>query len=252
MTSPLTMISPLTLRSQVRVLACAFFLICAPAWAFGLGSNLLYTGDATTVAPGKTQFLLFTDSTYPARARIGGINLRPGLTGNLDAKIGYSYLWNFSGPNAQLGPNLGLKWRFAGDGRKKPSLAVSTLYVINTDVGGRSHKNDWAATLIASYPTRAAEVLFNYGRVWVGDDVPDLRYVGVALVRPVSKHTLTALEYASLERIGPGGPAALGKQVSAGLVYAQPKSWSYGFQIAYLPEGVRVKWHTTLGVATYF
>lgn len=236
----------------MRALAYAFLLLCAPAWAFALGNNLLYTGDASTVPPGKTQALFFTDTTYPARARIGGINLRPGLTGNVDAKIAYSYLWNFSGPDAQLGPNIGLKWRFAGDGRKKPSLAVSGLYVINQDVGGRSHKNDWASSLIASYPTRAAEVLFNYGRVWVGDDVPDLRYIGVALVRPVSKHAITALEYSSLERIGTGGPRALGNQVSVGLVYVQPKSWSYGLQVAYLPEGARVKWHMTLGAAMYF
>lgn len=235
----------------MRVIACIALLICLPVSAFALGSNLLYTGDASTVPPGQTQLLLLTDATHPSRTRIGGINLRPGITSNVDAKFAYSYLWNLAGPNAQLGPNLGVKWRFAGDGVKRPSLAISSLYLINQDIGGRSHKNDWAATLIASYPSRVGEILLNYGHVWVGDNIPDLRYIGAALVRPVSKHVVVALEYSSLQRVGQG-PRALGNQVSAGIVYIQRQAWSYGLQVGYLPEGANVQWHTTLGAATYF
>lgn len=234
------------------VVPYVFMIMFLPVCALSLGSNLLYTGDALTVPPGKTQLLLFTDSTHPSQARIGGISLRPGLTSNVDVKVAYSYLWNLSGPNAQLGPNVGVKWRFAGDGRKEPSLAISSLYVINQDIGGRSHKSDWGATLIGSYPTRLAEALFNYGHVWVGDNVPDLRYLGAALVRPVSKHTLVAVEYSSLERVNPGGPPALGGQYAAGLVYVQPKSWSFGLQIAYLTDARNARWHTTLGAAMNF
>lgn len=130
-----------------------------PVSAFALGSNQLYTGDPLTVAPGRTQFQLFTDHTRPASARLGGVAFRRGLTSNTEVKLAYSYLWNFGGPDVQLGPNVGFKWRFAGDGRKEPSLAVSTLYVFNHSVGGRSRRNDCAATLIGSYPTRYAEIL---------------------------------------------------------------------------------------------
>ena len=236
----------------MRAVFCVVLILCVRGSALGLGSNLLYTGDATTVPQGQTQLLLMTDGSHPSRNRLAGINLRPGLTSNFDLKIAYSYLWNLAGPDAQLGPNVGFKWRFAGDGRKEPSMAVSSLYVINNDVGGRSHKNDWGATLIGSYPTRFAEVLLNYGHVWVGDNVPDMRYIGAALVRPVSKHTIVALEYSSLGRVNNGGPRALGAQYAAGLVYVQPKSWSFGLQIGYLPDGQNFQWHTTLGAATSF
>jgi hypothetical protein len=227
-------------------------LVCMAVCAFGLGNNQLYTGDPSTVPPGKTQAQLYTDSTHPSSARLGGVQFRHGLTGNLDAKLAYSYLWNFDGPNVQLGPNVGVKWRFAGDGRRKPSLAISTLYVISQSVGGQPRKNDYAATLIGSYHTRHAELLANFGRVWVGDNVPDLRFTSFALVRPVSKRTIVALEYSSLTRIGAGGPSALGRQVAAGIVYGRPLGWSYGFQAAYLLDNTRTKWHTTLGVSTYF
>lgn len=220
--------------------------------ALGLGSNLLYTGDATTIPPGQTQLLLMTDGSHPSNNRLAGINLRPGVTSNVDLKFAYSYIWNLAGPDTQLGPNLGFKWRFAGDGHKKPSMAISGLYVINNDVAGRSHKNDWGATLIGSYPTRIAEVLFNFGHVWVGDNVPDLRYIGAALVRPVSNHMVVAAEYSSLERVNNSGPKPLGRQYTAGLVYIQPKSWSVGLQVGYLPKGRNFQWHTSLGIAKNF
>lgn len=223
-----------------------------PMWTFGLSNNQLYTGDPSTVPPNLTQLQLFTDSTYPGRSRLGGVALTRGITSNVDARLAYSYLWNFNGPNAKLGPNIGFKWRFVGDGIKRPSLAVSSLCVINQSIGGRSQKSDYAATLLASYPNKYAEILANFGHVWVGDNVPDLRYIGFALVRPVSKYTIIALEYSSLERTQASKRPALGNQIAAGIVYGKPGGWSYGFQIGYLPQGVRVKWHTTLGVSTYF
>lgn len=239
-------------KLHLGMLACVLILTALAAPVFGLGNNQLYTGDPSTVAPGKTQLQLYTDSSRPERTRLGGIALRRGLTGNADLRVAYSYLWNFSGPNVQLGPNLGLKWRFAGDGRKKPSLAISALCVFNQSVGGQSRKSDYAATLIGSYPTRHAELLANYGRVWVADNIADLRFVSLAAVRPVAKRTIVALEYSSLTRIGARGPAPLGRQVAAGVVYSGGSGWSYGFQAGYLLDLPDVKWHTTVGVATYF
>jgi hypothetical protein len=226
--------------------------LCSPRLASALGNNQLYTGDPSTVAPGKTQFQLYTDTSRAAQTRVGGVAFRHGLTRNTELKLAYSYLWNAAGPNVQLGPNIGLKWRFIGDGRKKPSMAISGLYVINHDIAGRSRKNDTGATLIGSYPTRYAELLGNYGHVWVGEKAPDLRYLSLAAVRPVAKTTVVALEYSSVARIGAGGPRPLGRQWAAGLVYGSGSGWSYGLQVGYLLDNPRSKWHTTLGVATYF
>lgn len=236
----------------MRAIACVLLLIWVPASALGLGENQLYVGDPSTVKPGLTQLQLYTDATYPARARLGGMSLRRGLTTNTDLKLAYSYLWNFSGPDASLGPNIGLKWRFAGDGRMKPSLAVSALCVLNQESGGRAHKSDYGASLIGSCPTPVGVVLANYGHVWVGDNIPDLRYVGLALVRPVAKRTLVALEYSDFERVRNSGPNPPKRQIAAGMIYKGGSGWNYGLQVGYLPEGVKVKWHTTLGVATYF
>jgi hypothetical protein len=236
----------------VKLLALVCMIISAPTSVSALGSNQLYTGDPSTIPPGKTQLLAFTDTTHPARARLGGFALRPGLSSNADAKIAYSYLWNLSGPDAQIGPNVGLKWRFAGNGTSDPSLAVSVLYVINQNMGGRNHKNDHGATLIGLYPNRFAHVLANFGRVWVGDKVPDLQYVGLALARPVSRRALAAVEYSSVKRLGPGGAPALGHQVAVGLVYRADHSQTYSAEVGHLPDGNRVKWHMTLGVSTVF
>jgi hypothetical protein len=227
-------------------------LVFAPACAFALGSNQLYTGDAYTIPPGKTQALAFTDHTRPARARLGGIQIRPGLTGNVDAKIAYSYLWNSSGPDAQFGPNVGLKWRFAGNGIANPSLAISALYAINASVGGRPHKNDVGATLIGTYPIGHGELLANFGHVWVGDNVPDLRFVSFAAVRPVAKHALIALEYSSIRRLGNGGAPTPGGQVAAAIVYGDRLGWTYSAELGYLPDAERVRWHATFGIGVVF
>lgn len=186
------------------------------------------------------------------KTRLGGAALRRGVTGNTDVKLAYSYLWNSNGPNAQLGPNVGVKWRFARDWLRKPSLAISALCVMNQKSNGRSHKSDYGATLIGSCSAGFAYVLVNYGHVWVGDNVPDLRYVGFALVRPVSKRMLAALEYADVERLGSGGPPVPKRQIAAGLVYGYGSRCIYSIEVGYLPDGVRIKWHTTLGGSDVF
>jgi len=227
-------------------------LVCIPTCAFGLGSNQLYTGDAWTVPAGKTQALMFTDHTRPVRTRLGGFALRHGLSSNADAKLAYSYLWNASGPNAEFGPNVGLKYRIAGNGLTNPSLAASLQYAASPRTGGRSHKSDYGATLIGSYPTPFAEILANFGRAFIGDDVPDLRLVSFAVVRPVASHALVAAEYSSIQRLGPGGPPVPRHQIAAAVVYGSRLGWSYSVEVGYLPDGERVKWHTTLGVGTVF
>lgn len=235
----------------MRTLALVCLLTLAPVWALALGNNQLYTGDPSTVSPGKTQFQLYTDASKPNQARLGGVAFRRGLTSNTELKLAYSYLWNFDGPDVSTGPNMGIKWRFAGDGRKKPSLAVSALWA-RTGISGQPNRDDRGATLIGSYPTRYGEILANFGRVWIGSNTPDLRFVSLAAVRPVAKRTIVALEYSSLTRIGSGGPSPLGRQIAAGMVYLSGSGWSYGFQAGYLVDNPKFKWHTTVGVATYF
>lgn len=235
----------------MRTLALISVLICLPVCVLALANNQLYTGDPSTVPPGKTQAQLFGDTTLPSRTKVWGVELRHGLTSNVDAKIAYSYLWNLQGPNAQIGPNVGAKWRFAGDGMKKPSLAISTLWVIDQSGGGHQHKGDYGASLIASYPGHHGEFLFNYGHVWVGDNIPDLQYLGLARAQQLSKRVIVALEYSSIQRVSGGGPPTLGGQVVAGLVYGDLTGTSYGLQVGYLLD-TKIKWHTTLGVSTYF
>jgi hypothetical protein len=239
-------------RLQIRTLVWLFLLGFAPANSHAIGSDQLYTGDAWTVPPGKTQALVFTDATWPARTRLGGIQLRPGVTGNVDAKIAYSYLWNFNGPNAQFGPNVGLKWRFAGNGLTDPSLAVSTLYAINTRVGSAPHKNDIGATLIGSCPVRNGEVLADFGHVWAGDNVPDLRFVSFAFAQRTATRTLVALEYSSIQRLGGGKPSGPGHQVAAAVVYGDRMGWTYSAELGYLPDAQHVRWHATFGIGVVF
>jgi len=77
----------------------------------------------------------------------------------MDAKAAYSYLWNSNGPNAQFGPNVGVKWRFAGDGWTNPSLAVSAQYAISQGGATRNHKGDWGFAIIGLYPTRQVSAI---------------------------------------------------------------------------------------------
>lgn len=236
------------MENALRV--CLLALI--PVSAFAIGNNQLYTGDAFTIPPGKTQALIFTDTTRPARTRLGGIQLRPGVTGNVDAKIAYSYLWNYSGPNAQFGPNVGLKWRFAGSGLTNPSMAISALYAVNTRIGHKPQKNDVGATLIGTYPIGRGEALGNFGHVWTGNSVPDLRFVSFAFAQRIAKRTLVALEYSNVERLGSGKPPGPGRQIAAAIVCGERMGWSYSAEIGYLPDAQHIRWHATFGIGVVF
>lgn len=236
----------------MRILAVVCILVFAQACAFGLANNQLYVGDASTVAPGRTQLQLFTDTARPSSARLGGTQLRRGLTDNAELKLAYSYLWNNKGPNAQIGPNVGAKWRFAGDGLRKPSLAVAALYAVSKVSGAPSRQKGFGMTLVGSRSVRFAHVLLNYGRAWLSGNASDLRYIGLALVRPTSKHMLVALEYSDVERLGNSGPPAPGRQFAAGVIYSSASRWTYSAETGYLPDTATAKWHTTLGVSTTF
>jgi len=88
--------------------------------------------------------------------------------------------------------------------------------------------------------------------VFVGDNVPDLRFFSCALTRPVAPRTLAALEYSTIRRIGNGGAPTSGRQVAAGLVYGERVGWTYSAELSYVLDSKPVKWHTTLAVAVVF
>lgn len=214
--------------------------------------NQLYTGDAFTVPPGKAQFQLFQDTTPNRTYRLAGSALTIGLTYNLDFRAAYSYLWNNIGPDAKIGPNFGFKWRFIGDGRRKPSMAVSALHSSNTTIGAGPRNTNFGALLIGSYPSRHFTFLGNLGRVWTGEDNPDLYYLSFALVRNTSKYTLMAVEYSDLRRTDRSGEQSVNSQYALGVVYSPDKKWSYSLQVGYLPENPRFSYRTTLGISVYF
>jgi hypothetical protein len=223
-----------------------------PLRAFALGNNQLYTGDASTVPPGKTQFQLFTDHTFGVQTRLAGTAFRFGTSKNTEAKLAYSYLWNFQGPDSQIGPNVGFKWRFVGNGWTNLSVAASALYATTKGTGGASHRSDCGAVLIVTYPTKVVGVLANVGRVWVGEDIPDLGFTSFALVRKASKTTLVAAEYSEINPLGDSLRRHSVRQVAAGMVYRSSSGWGYGLQVArFLPE-TKITWHTTVGVAVTF
>ena len=214
-------------------------------------TNDLYTGDATTVGAGKYQLKSYFDSSFGGAQRIAGGSLTYGPTQNVDARLGFGYLWNDIGQNVRLGPNIGVKWRFIGDGLRKPSVAISSLFAINEGVGGKSHKNDWGGLFIVQYPIKPVILLANLGHVLVGDDnASDLRYVSFAAAHFLSKRSLTALEYSQLSRLT--GPASGYKsQIAAAYVYAPNQSINYSAQIGYLWPDSDTKFHMTLGISLY-
>jgi len=225
-------------------------VICAGALA---GTSQLYTGDAVTVAPGHAMFQSYYDASFGGPQRIAGSSLTFGATRKMDVRIGYGYLWSDIGPDVTLGPNIGMKWRFLGDGKRKPSMALSSLYSIDNKVGGKARKNDYGGLLILQYPTRPAIFLVNYGRVWIGESgSPDLRYFAFAAARYLNPDMLVALEYSDLERIGQSAKSGSGEQVAAGAVFSPGREWSYSAQLAYLPLGRNIHWHMTLGVSLNF
>lgn len=233
--------------------AICLLLMLIPLNALAIGENQLYTGDAATVPPGKTQFQIYTDHTFGVETRLAGTAFRFGTSNNTEVKLAYSYLWIYEGPSTQVGPNVGFKWRLVGDGLRKPSMAVSGLYAMNQGLGAEPRRNDWGALLIGSYPAKGFGVLANLGRVWVGSErIPDFLYMSYALVRPMSRTTLLALEYSQINTLGGGRLDSTVQQVAIGTVYKSRSGWSYGLQVARLLPGKNVTWHTTVGAAVTF
>lgn len=211
----------------------------------------LYTGVPATIPAGRFQYQFAYDTDFGRQSRIGYTSLTGGLSSNFEVRAAYGHLWNLTGPDLRLGPTLGAKWRFAGDGWLRPSAAISTLYAFRDDVGGRPRGDDVGAALLISAPVDGTVVLGNLGRVWVGEDASDLVYLAFALARPIASRLLAAVQYNDFDRIGGRGvdPSA---QVALGLVWRPREKWTYSLQPAYLLEGRRAKWHTTVGVSVMF
>lgn len=236
------------MKSLFTILLC--LAISEPA--FALATNLLYTGDAITVPPGRVQFQASYDSTFGGPQRAGGFAFTFGATKRLDVRLANGRLWNDVGPDVKLGPNIAVKWRVIGDGPRNPAIAFSTLYAINNGIDGKPHKNDVGELLIVQYPTRPAIFLLNLGHAWVGDTgAPDVNYLGLAAARKVSPRTLVALEYTKLDRIGGTVQRPDIEQISAGLVYKTSHNWAYSAQFSYLPLSSNTRYHLAFGVSTY-
>jgi hypothetical protein len=226
-------------------------LVSCPS-AFGLGQDQLYTGTAATVPPGLRQFQFYYSTTFSSSARLSGTSLAFGATSNSDVKFSYGFLWTNPGPNVQLGPTIGAKWRFMGDGLRKPSMSVSGLFAINSDIDGRARKNDAGGLLVVQYPTPSVTFLGNFGRVWVGDNIPDLRYTALALARPVTPRVLLAAEYVDVTPIGDGPPGRQLTQYIGAIVYHVKEQFGYSLQIGYGPRARNSHWNTTVGYSRYF
>ncbi len=234
-----------SLRTLITIFA-ACILFCTPV----MGSNQLYTGDATTVPVDTVQLQVYQDTTPSRNYRIAGSAATLGVTSSTDIRLAYGYLWNNQGPDSTIGPNIGFKWRMVGNGVTNPSVAVSTLYAINNGAGGAG-KGDYGALLILSYPTRPVTFLANFGRVWIGDPKPDLYFIGLAAVHYLSRKTLLAIEYSDLIRIGSSPLGDIDGQYAIGTVYRADKIWSYGLQLGYLPNNPSTRFHTTISVSAY-
>jgi hypothetical protein len=222
--------------------------LAACACALALGEDQLYTGSAITTAPGHALFQLFYSSAPGAGARVAGSSVYTGLSGNADARVGYGYLWSQRGPDVQLGPSVGLKWRFAGDGRRRPSAAISCLYAANQTPGNPSKRSDVGGLLIVQYPVRPVVLLANLGRVWVGDDVPDLRYEAFAVAAPLSQRMLVAVEYIQVARLDTLRGGDVGQYVLGAVYHPRPEI-GYSLQLGRLIGGSRTGWNTTVGVS---
>ncbi|MCE5324132.1 hypothetical protein LLG46_12575 [bacterium] len=235
----------------MRLLLGIIFCLILPTTASASLTSQLYTGDAFTVSPGKVQLRSYYNSSFGGPQRVVGGSFTFGATKSVDAKLSYGYLWNNAGQDVRIGPNIGVKWRFIGDGVRKPSAAVSTLYAINEGIGGESHKNDFGSLLIVQYPVAPMVYLANFGHVWVGDeDAFDLRYVSFAAGRFFSGRRLGALEYSQLSRLGrPYGRHT--NQVTAAFAYSSNESLTYTGQLGYLWSGLNSNYNLTLGISLY-
>lgn len=220
--------------------------------AFAGATSQLYTGDAVTVPPGQVMVQSYYDSTFGGPQRAAGGSLTFGATPRLDAKLGYGHLWNNIGPDVRLGPNFGMKWRFVGDGTRKLSVALSSLWAINSGIDNNSHKNDWGGLLIVQYPIKPSIFLANIGRVWIGDnDSPDLRYFALAAARFLSQRMPVAVEYSNLEQLSSSPRARSIEQIVGAVIYVPNQKLSYSAQLAYQPLSHESHFHLTLGISAY-
>lgn len=235
----------------MRFLAAIIFCLILPTMASASLTSQLYTGDAVTVPQGKVQIQSYFNSSFGGAQRVAGGSLTFGATKSLDAKLGYGYLWNNVGQDVRLGPNIGVKWRFVGDGLRRPSVAISSLYAINEGVGGKSHKNDFGSLLIVQYPVMPMVYLANFGHVWAGDsDASDLRYISFAAARIFSKQKLAALEYSQLSRLGkPYGRHT--NQLTAAFAYSSNETLTYTGQLGYLWSSQNNNFNLTLGISLF-
>lgn len=232
------------LASLMLVMTCSRLL--------ALGEDLLYTGTAYTVPAGRTQLQLAYNTVFGAGVKVSGASLRFGATRNFDWKLGYGYLWNDRGPNAQIGPSASVKWRFLGDGKTKPSMAVSCLHATNRSAVDGSREQDSGAVLIGQLPTKHATLLANLGRVWVDGRGADLYYEAFAAGRFVSRTTLLAVEYVAIKPIGHQSAARKKGQYVLGAVYTPRERTSWSLQIGYLPQPIGGShWTATLGFGAY-
>jgi hypothetical protein len=198
------------------------------------------------------QFQVYYNTTYKADVKLGGTSLTFGATGNSDVKLSYGYLWNYRGPNIQLGPSLGAKWRFLGNGRNTPSASISCLYALNEARSGAERRNDVGGLLIVQYPTRYAVLLGNVGRVWTGKDSPDAMYLAFAAGRFVSPKVLVAAQYVELDDLGGGRAGRELKSYVGAAVYLPNKRTGYSLQIGYSPATRLSHWNTTIGFSNTF
>lgn len=231
-----------------RIGVVTLLLALAVPRAFGMGEDQLYTGDASTTAPGQVKFQLFYSAIFGGGIDVAGSSFTFGLRDNLDARAGYGYLWNDYGPSARIGPNLGVKWRFVGDGRTKTSFAVSGLYATNDSLVDGSRKDDYGALLIGEYVSKEIILLANLGRVWAGGRDSDLQYSAFAVAKLTSQRVLLAAEYLQIRSIGVSVSGRSRSQYVGGIVYSADERTKYSLQIGYLPQPIAdSRWTATLG-----
>lgn len=236
---------------SAKLAIAAMIMACCGA-AFGLGEDQLYTGSARTVLPGSFQLQAVYRGTFGEGSRSAGTSISTGITPKMDVKLSYGYLWSFSGPNFQIGPSIGAKWRLIGNGVTNTSVAISGLCASSSRAGDPPDKADYGALLIFQQPTPVAIILVNAGRVFVGDKVPDLSYFAAALARKVTPELLVAVQYINVGQIGMGVPGREFSMWVGAAVYRPNKSTGYSLQIGYVPGAIRAPWNATLGVGLYF
>jgi hypothetical protein len=226
----------------------AILLSASIVSAFGMGEDQLYTGDASTTAAGHVRFQFFYNTIFDAGIKVSGTSFTFGLRDNLDARVGYGYLWNDRGPSTQIGPSMGAKWRFVGTGKAGTSFAVSGLYASNESAATGEQKDDLGALLMGEYASKEIIILANLGRVWAGGSDSDLQYSAFAVAKPTSERVLLAAEYLQIRPIGAAISARGRSQYVAGIVYSADARTKYSLQIGYLPQPIQnSRWAATLG-----